>query len=147
MAGASQAVMVWQDQVWGENVCLWRRRGNSLLRLSAQWCPALEVQTWRQAVSCRSWGLSSVWSIDLSVPAGANGSPYTWKPFSCSCSSWRRRVCMLLMIRLWWPSSSTPTCLTSLPRGEKHIQKTLLYVDLLFLTGYPRCGCASFLAT
>lgn len=91
--------------------------------LSTQWCPALGLQTRTQAVSCRSCGLSSVWSIDLSIPAGDKGSPHTWKPFSCSCSSWRRRVCMLLMIRLWWPSSSTPTCLTSLRREEKHTQR------------------------
>lgn len=98
------------------------------------------VQTWMQAASCRSWGLSSVWSADLSIPAGVKRSPHTWKPFSCSCSSWRRRVCMLLMIRLWCPSSSTPTCLTSLPRGEKHKQKTLLYIDLLWLKKYQHCS-------
>lgn len=80
------------------------------------------VETQAQAADCLSYSLdfTFVCSIYLSIPGSVCGHPHTWKPFSCSCSIWRRRVCKLLMIRLWWPISSTPIRLTSLGREGKH---------------------------
>lgn len=122
----------------------WMRPGESLLEYSVQWPPVWGVKTQAQAVDCLSHGLdlTSIWSIYLSIPGYNKGRPYTWKPFSCSCSSWRWRVCMLLMIRLWWPISSTPIRLTSLGREGKHkhtrthAENTLTVLGLLIEGNY-----------
>ena len=111
------------------------------------------IRTQDSGTGCRlslcGLDVTSICSIYLSIPGSVEGCPHTWKPLSCSFNSWRWRVCMLLMIRLWWPISSTPIRLTSLGREGKHkntsVHETTLkiFMDLKLWSFYyvPHLKC------